>query len=80
MVILTDSVIDNISMQTATIKIGVLGGSSAERSFEKGSAHLLACAAFDGNAHKNGVAVMRGFEDIGAKVSAQASREDVSVL
>lgn len=63
--------------QTAIIKIGISGGSSQESENEKGSAHLLACGAFDGNAHKNGVAVMRAFEDIGAKVGAQASREDI---
>lgn len=65
-------------LQTATIKIGVLGGSSAEGLAEKGAAHLLASGAFDGNAHKNGVAVMRAFEDIGAVVSAEASREQIT--
>jgi predicted Zn-dependent peptidase len=63
---------------TATIKIAVRGGSSAESQAEKGAAVVLASAAFDGNAHLNGVAVMRQFEDIGAVVSARAGREQIT--
>lgn len=64
---------------TATIKISIRGGSSAENpQCEKGSAVVLASAAFDGNAHQNGVAVMRAFEDIGATVCARASRDQIT--
>lgn len=63
---------------TAVIKIGILGGSSAETLAEKGSALVLASGAFDGNLNKSGVAVVREFEDIGAVVGATSDREKIT--
>ena len=64
-------------VQTASIRVAVLGGSSAETLDEKGSAQLLASSAFDGNKNKSGLLTMREFEDIGAKVAATSDREKV---
>ncbi len=38
----------------------------------------MATAAFDGNVNKTGVAVMREFENIGAKVEARSDREKIT--
>lgn len=62
---------------TASIRVAVLGGSSAETLDEKGSAQLLGSSAFDGNKNKSGLLTMREFEDIGAKVAATSDREKI---
>jgi len=63
---------------TASIKVVVKGGSSAETLSEKGAAHLLSVSAFAGHGKKSGLKLMRALENIGAVVSSTSDREKIT--
>jgi len=69
---------DSNSSGTVSFKIAVAGGSSAETFCEKGAAHMLSITAFAGTSKRSGLRLMRDLENIGATVSATATREMIT--
>ena len=63
-----------------SFKVAVAGGSSTETAAQRGAAHLLASAAFAGNANNTGLQFVRAFELLGARFSASADKEKVMNL
>lgn len=67
-----------------SFKVAVAGGSSTETAAQRGAAHLLASAAFAGNAKNSGLKYVRALELLGARFSASADKEkivyDVTVM
>ena len=66
--------------QVVCLKFAVMGGSSAESKDERGSAHLLASAAFAGSAESTGLRMVRYLESLGATIDSYADKEKVSEL
>lgn len=55
-----------------------MSGSRAESAAEKGAAQLLSVSAFAGTKNQSGLKLVRGLEDLGAKISSSSDREKVS--
>ena len=63
--------------QVVSVKFSIASGSRAESLEEKGAAQLLAATAFIGTAKRSGIRLVRDLENLGAKFSAVADREQV---
>ena len=63
--------------QVVSVKFSISAGSSAETLGEKGAAQLLAATAFVGTGKRSGIRLVRDLENLGAKFSAVADREQV---
>lgn len=67
-------------MQSVSIKVAVLGGSSAETMKQKGAAHFLATAAYAGTSTSTGFRMVRTLESMGANFRAFADKEKVRLF
>lgn len=63
----------------ATITFTLTSGSQFESVISKGSAQLLASAAFVGTKKKSGLRLWRDLENVGAVVTTASDRENVKI-
>lgn len=61
------------------MSFSILGGSGAESPSQKGSAQLLAAAAFAGTDKRSGIRLCRDLENLGAKIASSADKQKISI-